>query len=196
MGIISVCVASTNFLQSLLEKEHQVSPQGKRIDQILEALSSGQATSRGTAITTSPQALASTQKTLKALWSLAHEPYSCFVIPYRAVLVRGGRQGIRLGNLLLGIAPGPKAISCMTCWDGVPKGHPVCQKVEQRTPHPQCTPALPGQTEMFTRTALLPVLSQGGGKQDTDSLDVISFTALWASVSLLFFTSSLVHSCS
>lgn len=35
----------------------------------LEALSSGQATSRGTAITSSPQALVSTQKTLEALAS-------------------------------------------------------------------------------------------------------------------------------
>lgn len=30
MGVISASVASTNFLQSILEKEHQVSPQGKR----------------------------------------------------------------------------------------------------------------------------------------------------------------------
>lgn len=66
MGRISDCIASMNFLQSLLEKEHQVSLQGKRFIQIQEAVSSGQATSRGTAITTSPQALAFYPKTPKS----------------------------------------------------------------------------------------------------------------------------------
>lgn len=47
----------------------------------------------------------------------------------------------------MGIAPGVKAISCMTSWDGVPQGCPFVPGKWSRGPHsPQCTPSLPGQT--------------------------------------------------
>lgn len=96
------------------------------------------------------------------------------------VLVRGGRQGIRLGEeSSCGNCTRTKGHFLYDLLGWCPERAPCVPRKWGRGPHsPQCTLALPGQTEMFTRTAFLPVLSQGGGKQDTDSLDVISFTAL------------------
>lgn len=195
MGRISACVSSMNFLRSLLEKGHQVSPQGKRRDQILEALSISQAAPRGTAVSTSPQALAFCPKNPgspsdSATWTLC---MFCKTPAEQCWWEVGGNRGWgRIPSwdlhwdwkLFLVWWPGG-AVSQMAA--------PSAWEAGQGTPEPPVHPlaaqaggvAHPWEPDTFTSAALLisvspvlPVLSQGGGQQDTASLVMISLALL------------------
>lgn len=195
MGRISACVASMNFLRSLLEKGHQVSPQGKRRDQILEALSIGQAEPRGTAVTTSPQALAFCPKNPgsssdSATWTLC---MFCKTPAEQRWWEMGGNRG--WGRILLWDLHWDWKLF-LVWWPGGAVSQmaaPSAWEVGQGTPEPPVHPltaqaggvAHSSQPDTFTSAALLisvslvlPVLSQGGGQQDTASLVMISLALL------------------
>lgn len=194
MGRISACVFSMNFLRSLLEKGHQVSPQWKRRDQILEALSISQAAPRGTAVTTSPQALAFCPKNPgsssdSATWTLCK---FCKTPAEQCWWEVGGNRGWE------------RIPSWDLHWDwklflvwwpggGVPNGCPFClgsragdpwaPSSSPRCPGRRCSPSLTArhvQQRSFADQCFssAPVLSQRGGQQDTASLVMISLALL------------------
>lgn len=195
MGRISARVFSMNFLRSLLEKGHQVSPQGKRRDQIWRHSASVKLHPEGQQLALPHRPLLSAQKTLEALQTLPPEPYACFVRPQQSSV--GGRWvGIGVGGESpRGICTGTG--SCFL-YDGLggavsQMAAPSAWEAGQGTPEPPVHPlaaqaggvAHPWEPDTFTSAALLisvspvlPVLSQGGGQQDTASLVMISLALL------------------
>lgn len=213
MGRISARVFSMNFLRSLLEKGHQVSPQGKRRDQILEALSISQAAPRGTAVSTSPQALAFCPKNPgspsdSATWTLC---MFCKTPAEQCWWEVGRNRGWgRIPSwdlhwdwkLFLVWWPGGGCVpnGCPFCLGGG-AGDPWAPSSSPRCPGRRRSPSLRARhvhqrsfADQCFSSAPSSVAGRWPAGYSQPGYDFIS-AALWAGVSLLFFTSSLIYSC-
>lgn len=134
-----------NFLQSLLEKEHHVSPQGKRAGGTQQWSGYIQRDSNYQFPTGScfyPKNPGSSCFYQKTLWSLAHEPYSCFVIPWQSGAGERWQTGNKAGGRIFLWELHQDQRPFLVWLAGVVsrKGTLCAQEVGQRTPQPPVHP--------------------------------------------------------